>query len=856
MDLTYIWHDILTNLGRNDILTMRPDFRFDPTFYAHTYNDISSLPDLKNHYDNWGRNEGRHPNSYSATVLSFPTINIYLEKLCNDYRLLQCFKDKIEGAHELLFELIAVGDGIDLNVSDFSSSYYLDRYPDIRDSEIDPFAHFICFGILEGRSSLGDLRKRHLSGGIKYDPAQETCLICVHEMSRTGAPVVGLELARGARKSHNVIVISLKGGILLDDFLEVSTEVIIVSDPKSELKYINSERLNSASFAILNSVESIQFAPSMVERNIKFCSYIHEYTEYTMPTWKSIWTGLFSDLIVFSSGQVRKSWQPIFRDIAFNIDRDSMIIPQAKAKVCGVAQPDYTAARSEISSLIGVDCTNKKIVYGAGHVQFRKGTDLFVISSQISRRSDGNTIYIWIGDGLNHEDLTFGVWLDKQCRELGFNRSDGNIFFLPAGPAYKPLCQAADCLFLSSRLDPLPNVVFDALKYGCDVVMFENATGFSDPFYNGVEKIWSVPYIDVAYATRLMTALRNKVASTDGLLCSENEEYEIFDVIRDRISDVITPVATSLISSEYDVPIMYSKGEKDKEKRKAERDKIWSYERDYVWRNSSEAKDRIKSSDSWYHSKMDIKICEDVSISDNAILPMPSFYIHMHAYYVDGVEEDLEQHAIYRHAHRIVVTTDTAVKRSQLREISERLNIDLDIRVCPNKGRDILPFLNIMREEGQNDDIWCHVHQKQSIGSAASGEVWRKYLTRILLGDEHSVTSAFTEINKQDVGLVTAFDPFIVNWGASYRLFSAVEDRFPTPLPTQPLLFPVGNMFWIKGSVAAEMNKIFPAHFNWSSEPLPNDGSEFHLIERLWPAAAAMAGCQSIFLEKKNILRV
>jgi hypothetical protein len=59
-------------------------------------------------------------------------------------------------------------------------------------------------------------------------------------------------------------------------------------------------------------------------------------------------------------------------------------------------------------------------------------------------------------------------------------------------------------------------------------------------------------------------------------------------------------------------------------------------------------------------------------------------------------------------------------------------------------------------------------------------------------------------------------------------------------------------MFWTRARVVQRMNGIFGPAYPWPNEPLPNDGTEFHLIERLWPTAAAMEGLDSLFLEKAD----
>lgn len=59
--------------------------------------------------------------------------------------------------------------------------------------------------------------------------------------------------------------------------------------------------------------------------------------------------------------------------------------------------------------------------------------------------------------------------------------------------------------------------------------------------------------------------------------------------------------------------------------------------------------------------------------------------------------------------------------------------------------------------------------------------------------------------------------------------------RMLMPLPGNPLLFTVGNMFWIRCSVVLAMRGLFGHNYPWPNEPIPDDGTEFHLIEGSGP---------------------
>jgi len=48
------------------------------------------------------------------------------------------------------------------------------------------------------------------------------------------------------------------------------------------------------------------------------------------------------------------------------------------------------------------------------------------------------------------------------------------------------------------------------------------------------------------------------------------------------------------------------------------------------------------------------------------------------------------------------------------------------------------------------------------------------------------------------------------------------------------------------------MNGLFGDDYPWPNEPIANDGTVFHMIERLWPAMAAKCNMRSIFLDKPD----
>lgn len=863
-----VWEEYVSDA---DLLKERPDYTFDPKFYSAHNGDLAAHSDIRQHYENHGREEGRFGNLYMKARALVPDLSDQMLQIVTDPRLRGILQDGDPAGLELVVEIVALGDDYDLKVSNFSARHYVSNYEDIRNAGVNPFEHYLIYGLREGRHNLSVVREGFHLGEVPFDPEKPTCLICVHEASKTGAPIVGLEMIKKARRTHNVIALGLRGGSLLDQFTRECTAVFIGEDPLSSLEYIDIPGLSKVEFAILNSVESFLFIRFLVAWDIPFAMYIHEYTEYSLPAYKTIHAALFSDLLVYSSVPLYDSWAQTLTDLGVDTQRDLALLPQSPLTVGRVETEDYVHARNRISQLIGRNCAGKRIIYGAGQVQWRKGTDLFVLTAQIAAQYDPNALFIWMGDGRSREDITFGVWLEKHLVEARANTEESNLFFAPSGEYYLDLCKAADSMFMPSRLDPLPNVVFDAAKYGCNITLFRGGTGFDDPLYADQSVLNFVEYGNLDQAVRTLLNAPTKsinrrrniwkkapkaqakppaaaMARPDAAAprTVTGEPFEVISAALKASLNARPPAETG--SGSYDVPVLFSPDEKEAAWRHKEQRKLWSLGRRYVWQSADAAREALAESGNWLHDSMKVEA--------RGLLPakardVPAFNIHIHAHYTDELEDDVARYAAYKAAGRIVVTTDSERKAEEIRAAMAPAGLRPEVVITKNQGRDILPFMKLFYPEGPagDDDLWCHVHQKKSIGSAEGGDIWRRFLMSNLFGSQERLSDAITRIAQPDAGLVTAFDPYVLGWGTSAPLLHKITSKLDRSMPEHPLLFPIGNMFWVRRNVVEQMNALVGMDYPWPNEPIENDGTIFHLIERLWPLASALQDLNSIFLD-------
>lgn len=868
--LPMIEHHIFASRNDDDLVDLwdqlggvdhRPDYRFDQNFYTSLYSDVTGTEtDCVNHFDKHGLQEGRVPNRYQQAIQGAkePFFDL-LSDLIIEPRLSAMIKSGHQDALELAFELVSLGDPIDKTISNFSQQHYLKLYRDIYEAGIDPLTHYLKSGFQEQRRVLDAIREDVRKGAQNFDPARPTCLICTHEFSRSGAPVVARDMAREAASTHNVIVMALREGDLLDDFLQTSCHVIISVAPHEDWDFFGVPDLEFIDFAVLNSVETFPFIKPIVAAGIPCAAYIHEYFDYILPSYKATFIALFANAIIFSSSVVQKSWDGLLQDVKVNVLRDSGLLAQAKLNFTPVENERCLKARDRLSEILGIDCRTRRIIYGAGEMQIRKGTDLFVIAAQQIREIDPEVLFVWIGNGANHEDIHFGVWLDKHIREADANAPDGNLFTIPAGPYYQDVAAAADVLFLPSRLDPLPNVVFDAAKNGCTTVLFQNATGFDDENYDGIPSLVRVPYGDLTTACRSLLRAPRKLSTYRSPPVNDTvpHEADIFNNIK-FILDQSCTEDTALPAAVSDVSVLFRGDSMDEFEapRRQERGRLTALGRRAIWPDVPTARGALIEEGTWMHRRSVIEPYANFAPDAPELANMLPLHIHVHAHYIDELAHDFSTLVTYHLVDEIVVTTDTNNKKRKIEDFAVNAGLTVDVRVVPNQGRDILPFLRVVADhEGSDSALWCHVHQKKSITSTRGGDAWRKFLMHMVLGDETHVASAVTRIARTGTGLVTAFDPYIVGWAGSRRLLPDIERRLGKSLPSAPLLFPVGNMFWTRAGVARSMLDLFGRNYAWPNEPLPNDGTVYHMIERLWPAMAAQNKLESVFLDSPRAKR-
>lgn len=227
--------------------------------------------------------------------------------------------------------------------------------------------------------------------------------------------------------------------------------------------------------------------------------------------------------------------------------------------------------------------------------------------------------------------------------------------------------------------------------------------------------------------------------------------------------------------------------------------------------------------------------------------------LHGHFFYPE-LATDLIKKLGYNRSHcDLMLTTDNKAKAELLRKATEGyLGGEVDIRVVPNRGRDIGAFLTGLGEYMfDRYDIVGHVHGKRSVavGDAVLGKSWREFLWQNLIGEQHPMMDLILNRFATDatIGIAFAEDPHLCDWDCNRKIAERLALKMGINKLFPPFFnFPVGTMFWAR---VQALKPFFALGLDWNDfpeEPLAMDGTVLHAIERLLPFVTQHTGYRSV----------
>lgn len=168
----------------------------------------------------------------------------------------------------------------------------------------------------------------------------------------------------------------------------------------------------------------------------------------------------------------------------------------------------------------------------------------------------------------------------------------------------------------------------------------------------------------------------------------------------------------------------------------------------------------------------------------------------------------------------------------------------------PNRGRDVAPALVFFREEINQFDLVCKIHSKKSMHRGRELFEWRRHLIDNLVGNESILLRnlAFFEAHPKLGMIFTDSDNYVLYWGftwltnrpAAKEMMKLLE--IEAPLNQTYLDFPAGTMFWFRPPALRQMLDGRLTLEDFPPEPVGDDGSMMHALERLMCTTAQANG--------------
>lgn len=234
--------------------------------------------------------------------------------------------------------------------------------------------------------------------------------------------------------------------------------------------------------------------------------------------------------------------------------------------------------------------------------------------------------------------------------------------------------------------------------------------------------------------------------------------------------------------------------------------------------------------------------------------------IAMHIYFKDLIAECRDYASAMPDGTDFYITTDTEEKKDLIcKEFSKICTGKLDVRVVPNCGRDVGPFLVEFREFISDYDYVCHVHDKKA-GQARPGTIGTafayKCFENVLKSKEYVANIINTFEKNERLGLLAPPPPnhadyfitFGLEWGANFdntvKLAKDLGIASPMNAKKEPIA-PLGSYYWARTDA---IKKVFEKEWKYEDfpkEPVADDGTILHAIERIYPFAAQSEGYYS-----------
>jgi glycosyltransferase involved in cell wall biosynthesis len=795
---------------------------------------------------------------------------------------------------------------------DFQPEAYLRLNADVAASHLGPVEHYMSFGWKEGRSALGisdsyQSVQESISAWVNHyrpqlvhlDKSKKTVLLVTHEISRTGAPILVLNLAEKLRKYYTVIVLSMGGGTLFEEFTNACDLVIgPLMGEQGRHEFLSGffrglQEIHPIDCAVVNSIVSTPILKPLWENDIPASHLIHEFSSYTRPETTFNESAFYSAKQIFSSRLILENALQDYPKLAL---KSPIVIPQGRCNP-PLNQDNRVESEEErfrLGSLLRPSGSpdNLFVVIGLGTVQLRKGVDLFLeCAHKVSKLQSKVPIrFVWFGHGYDVKlDGEYSVYLHDQMKRSGIEHM---CKITHETDQLDHVYDAADLLFLSSRLDPLPLVSQDMMAHGKPVLCFEKATGLAEFLVDDpTVRDCVIDYMDVEGAASRIVELANdhtEYQRVGKALNAVLEKTFNLDSYAERIHEHCEELMPLEESKREDHDIIRESGLLDEKyfRHPAVSDRLgvkaymalWSTGLDhrkpfagfhpgiYAERNGVSQRDPLaeyirkgKPVGPWVQEVISPERVTDEDLK-KTLVPTA---LHLHLYYPEMADSILARVVRCKSRPDLLISVGDQESLIEVEQSLRKYELQAArIAIVPNRGRDIGPLLTEFgRDIIDHYEIVGHLHSKKTkrIEDQRFVEEWVNFLFGNLLGNQEPMMDAILKRMGEDpsIGLIYADDPYVMGWGSNEMLAQELLRKLKVPIQIdhQNISFPIGTMFWGRTKALLPLLGLNLDWEDYPEEPLPHDGTILHAIERILPIISENRGFKTLKANTPNLTR-
>jgi glycosyltransferase involved in cell wall biosynthesis len=287
-------------------------------------------------------------------------------------------------------------------------------------------------------------------------PGRRKILFVGHDACFSGAQLLLLNLVRVfiRQLGFEARVVLCADGELLGAYREAApTEIRPAGAACSEALARHAD--DGFDCAIVNSLASAALVPLLKQAGFRVLCLVHEMPELIAQKNLGPAAALAAaqaDEMMFPSGAVREAFERQVAPVAGAVSVRPQGLYRSLARVAG--------ARESLLAELGLP-GDARLVVNIGYGDRRKGLDLFCEAARCASAERPDVFFVWVGD------------LEKPA-------SAPNARFLGRRSDIGRILSAADVFALSSREDPFPSVLLEAMSLGVPVVAFADAGGFAE----------------------------------------------------------------------------------------------------------------------------------------------------------------------------------------------------------------------------------------------------------------------------------------------------------------------------------------------------------------------------------------